>query len=186
MELLLLGLVAGLGFVSYSWWSKGRAGEALPPALPARERTLATLQVGDVVQHLGTDWLVEGVLTLSAAGKPAQLYRLQDGAEVRFLFTGIERGSEGAALLRPAPEATGLGTPERLEVGGHAYHQTARASAAVLRAGSVGARRAGKRVEVASYAAGLSRVVLLAWDDEVEAFQGEQAPESDFELLPGR
>src|SRR4051812_46655919 len=91
MELLVLGLVASIGFASYAWWSKARAAElsgTTPPELEAADRTVGTLQVGDIVQHLGTDWLVEGVLTLSEDGHGTRLYRLADGADERFLFAG--------------------------------------------------------------------------------------------------
>ena len=59
MELLVLGLVAGIGFASYALWHKARKdeGDALTAErkrlMPPAERSPTTIQVGDVVQHLG-------------------------------------------------------------------------------------------------------------------------------------
>ena len=196
MELLVLGLVASIGFASYALWSKARSSEQPPrptPELEPPERTVANLQVGDVVQHLGTDWVVEGVLTLCDAGRGARLYRLVDGAEECFLFaaSGPPNADEAEpALLRAAPEVApelaGGGPPEELELAGHAYRLKARESASVLRTGAVGERRAGDRVRFASYAAGALRLLLLHWGDHVDAFIGERVPTHLLDLLPGR
>ena len=84
MELLVLGLVATIGFASYALWSRTQA--AAPEGegdLKRGERTPSNMQVGDIVQHLGTDFLVEGSLTLAeedaAAGPGPRLYRMVDG-----------------------------------------------------------------------------------------------------------
>src|SRR3954470_12673014 len=94
MELLVLGLVAGIGFASYALWHKARKdeGEALGAekkrlmAPKTADRSPTTLQVGDVVQHLGSDMLVAGVATFSEDGRGARLYRLFDDRGERFLF----------------------------------------------------------------------------------------------------
>ena len=74
---MVLGLVATIGFASYALWSKSRQADerpaSPPPLLDAPERTPQTLQVGDVVQHLGTDYLVEGALAFSDDGRAARL-----------------------------------------------------------------------------------------------------------------
>ncbi len=188
MELIVLGLVASIGFAGYAWWSKARAAElTTPPELEAPERTVGTLQVGDIVQHLGTDWLVEGVLTLSDDGRGTRLYRLADGALERFLFAG--HAEPEAALLAAAPGVQVEGAPERVEHDGQSYQLKTRESAAVLREGTVGERRAlnaGSRVGVAAYTAGALRLVVLSWADQCDAFVGERVPTHLLEFLPGK
>src|SRR5437660_9358829 len=88
MELLVLGLVATIGFASYALWSRSQPG----PADPRRDdRTPANMQIGDIVQHLGTDFLVEGSLTLAeedtaGGGAGPRLYRIADGGRERYLY----------------------------------------------------------------------------------------------------
>ena len=84
MELVFLALAAAVGVASFVL---GRAlGRALKkgaarPALPAPvDRTPLTLQVGDIVEHLDRDYLVEGALLLSESPRAARLCRLIDGA----------------------------------------------------------------------------------------------------------
>src|SRR5262249_7364950 len=59
MELLVLGLVATIGFASYALWSRAQTSGGPEGGAGAGERSLVNLQVGDVVQHLGSDYLVE-------------------------------------------------------------------------------------------------------------------------------
>src|SRR3954454_7759805 len=119
MELLVLGLVATIGFASYALWSKTRTTElpagGEPPSLEAAERTTTTLQVGDVVQHLGADYLIEGVLTLSDDGSGARLCRLVQGARERFLPAAP--AEPDPALLEPVAGLATEGTPTLIEHG---------------------------------------------------------------------
>src|SRR4051794_16519780 len=121
MELIVLGLVAGIGVASYALWSRARAAEAPPPPpeLDGGERTMATLRVGDIVQHLGTDYVVEGCLQVASEGRGVRLYRLVDGAAERYLFSTV--GDPDPVLLAAAPEVSIEGIPEALEHGGQAY-----------------------------------------------------------------
>src|SRR5262245_821013 len=137
MELLVLGLVATIGFASYALWQKARAAET--PLLPSgEERTLATLQVGDVVQHLGADFVVEGVLTMAQAAEVvggARLYRIVDGARARYLY--VTAAAADPLLLDEERDAVVDATSDSLE---HARQQwTVRevAPATALRVGSV-------------------------------------------------
>ncbi len=195
MELLVLGLVAGIGFASYALWHKARRdeGDALAAEkkrllLPA-ERSPTTIQVGDVVQHLGSDFLVEGVVTFSEDGRGARLYRLfEDGGE-RFLYA--KAGAADPMLLAPTPEALAPGAsgepPESLQHAGFAYRQTARAQASAIRVGQLGARKHGDRVRVFEYSGpGPSRLLLVDWGDSLEAFAGERILASAIEILPAR
>ncbi|MGZ3440298.1 MAG: DUF4178 domain-containing protein [Polyangia bacterium] len=195
MELLVLGLVAGIGFASYALWHKARKDEGDALAVERKrltapaERSPTTIQVGDVVQHLGSDFLVEGVVTFSEDGRGARLYRLfEDGGE-RFLYA--KAGGSDPLLLAPTavavPDQTGGEPPESLQHAGGAYRQTARAQASAIRVGQLGTRKHGDRVRVFEYAGpGPARMLIVDWGDKLEAFAGERILVSAIEILPAR
>lgn len=193
MELLVLGLVAGIGFASYALWQKARKDEGEAQAAEKKrltapaERSPTTIQVGDVVQHLGSDFLVEGVVTLSEDGRGARLYRMFDDAGERFLYA--KTGSVDPLLLAPTEVAPDFTTapPELLTHGGAAYRQTARVQASAIRVGKLGARKHADRVRLYEYAGpGPSRLLLVDWGDRVEAFAGERVLAHALEILPAR
>jgi hypothetical protein len=191
MELLVLGLVAGIGFASYALWHRGRKDEGDALAVERKrlaapiERSPTTLQVGDVVQHLGSDFLVEGVVTFSEDGRGARLYRLFDDGNERFLYA--KAGGSDPLLLAPTTVLVEGEPPENLQHAGGAYRQTARAQASAIRVGQLGARKHGDRVRVFEYAGpGPARMLVVDWGDKLEAFAGERILASAIEILPSR
>ncbi len=194
MELLVLGLVAGIGFASYALWHKARRaeGEALAAErkrlVAPTERSPTTIQVGDVVQHLGTDFLVEGVVTFSEDGRGARLYRLFDDGGERFLYA--KAGGSDPLLLAPAalgPDQSTGDPPETLQHAGGSYRQTARAQASAIRVGQLGTRKHGDRVRVFEYAGpGPARLLVVDWGDKLELFAGERVLAAALEILPSR
>ena len=199
MELLVLGLVAGIGFASYALWHKARKdeGEALAAErkrlMAPAERSPTTIQVGDVVQHLGSDFLVEGVVTFSEDGRGARLYRLfEDGGE-RFLYA--KAGGADPLLLAPT-------APTRRRVRRRRRRRSAREPAARrrrlppdrARAGVGHPRRPARRPQARRPRARLrvrrARPGAPARSStgatSVEAFAGERVLASALEILPAR
>jgi hypothetical protein len=178
MELLVLGLVATIGFASYALWSRAAA---TPPDEPPGERTPEDLQVGNVVQHLGTDFIVEGSLTLAEedGGTGRRLFRLADGARDRYLYVG------GGELLLLDETTLADSTPsDSLEHDRQHFRVRERVRATGLRSGAVGARRPGGRVVVRLYATGAAaRLLVLEWPDHVDAFLGERVSPNLIEIL---
>jgi hypothetical protein len=195
MELLLLGMVAGIGFASFALWQRARREEDQAAAqrrkrleAPA-ERTPTTIQVGDVVQHLGSDYVVEGVLTLSEDGRGARLYRMFEDAGERFLYA--KTGNADPLLLQPVADLAlsdvGGTPPETLQHAQASFRQTARVQASVIRVGQLGARKAGERVHLYEYAGpGPSRLLVLDWGERIEAFAGEKVAAHTLEILPSK
>jgi hypothetical protein len=193
VELLVLGLVAGIGFASYALWHKARKDEGEAHAAERKklmapaERSPTTIQVGDVVQHLGRDFLVEGVVTLSEDGRGARLYRLFDDGGEHFLYA--KSGGADPLLLAPVVIAVegGAEPPERLDHVGVPYRQSARVQASAIRVGQLGARKHSDRVRLFEYAGpGPARLLLVDWGDRVEAFAGERVLAGALEILPAR
>lgn len=191
MEFILISMVAGLFLASYTLWKKGRGDKSeqaqqraqLPPA----ERTIHTLQIGDVASYLDIDYLVEGVLTLDEDGRVTRLYRMTDGTKARWL--AARPGEEGPFLLDEAPElvldAVGADT---LTYQGMPHRLTGRGSAHVTRAGALGSGRSGDRMRIYEYAGpGSERVLALAWvgGERMDVFRGERLSPGVVDLLPG-
>src|SRR5947209_8028561 len=191
MEILVLGLVAGIGLFSYALWHRGRKAEGELRSAERRrltapaERSPTTLQVGDVVQHLGSDFLVEGVVTFSEDGRGARLYRLFEDRGERFLYA--KSGGSDPLLLAPTAVTVDGDPPESLQHAGHAYRQTSRAQASAIRVGQLGTRKHSDRVRVFEYAGpGPARLLVVDWGDKLEAFAGERILASSLDILPAR
>jgi Domain of unknown function (DUF4178) len=184
MELLVLGLVATIGFASYALWSRA---QAAPEDRSLEERNTSDLRVGDVVQHLGTDFVVEGSLTLAeedaAAGAGPRLYRLADGSRERYLYAA----PAGELLLLDETALLDPTLSDALEHERQHFRVRELVRATALRHGSVGARRVGGRVVVRLYAAGAAaRLLVLEWADHLDAFLGERISPTLIEVLPGK
>jgi len=192
MEFLVLGLVAGIGFASYALWQKARKDESEAQAAERKrlqapvDRSPTTIQVGDVVQHLGVDFVVEGVVTLSEDGRGARFYRMFDGSGERFLYAKTG-GADPLLLTATSVTLEGEAPPETLVHGGASYRQTARTRASAIRVGQLGTRKHADRVRVYEYAGpGPARLLVVDWGDRVEAFAGERVLAHALEILPAR
>ncbi len=198
MELVILAIVAGLSFASWAIWKQARTAEEpggegphsldgvrAVPALPDGERTIHTLQPGDVVSHLGEDYLVEGVLSLNDDGRVTRVYRLADGGRERWLVA--RPGDESPMVLDEAAdlvvEANG---PESIVHRGLPFRLARRETVQCAAAGSVGAEREGGPAQIYEYVgAGASRILALVWPGHIDAFLGERVARHFVELLPG-
>jgi len=184
MELLVLGLVATIGFASYALWSRTQSAPDGDPKRP--ERSPSNLQIGDIVQYLGTDFLVEGSLTLAeedAPGPAPRLYRLADGGRDRYLYAA----PGGELLLVDETALADSSVSDALEHDRQHFRVREQARAMALRSGLLGPRRLGGRVTVRLYAAGAAaRLLVLEWPDHLDAFQGERVSPNLIEVLPGK
>jgi hypothetical protein len=183
MELLVLGLVATIGFASYALWSRSQGG---PPDPKRDERSPSNMQIGDIVQHLGSDFVIEGSLTLAeedAAGGPGpRLYRLVDGGRERFLYV-----AGGELLLMDETALADATISDALEHDRQHFRVREQVRATALRSGQVGTRRLGGRVMVRLYAAGAAaRLLVLEWSDHLDAFLGERVSPNLIDVLPGK
>jgi hypothetical protein len=179
MEILFLGLVCTVGVASYRLWCRARTPVGGATALEAADRTPASLQVGDVVMHLGTDYVVEGALAIGERG--ARLYRLADGSLERYLF--VSDGDDPLLLARA--DAAFEGTPDTVSFRGRTFELRARAGGKAMRAGRLGDRPTGDLLRWVSYAAGASRLLVVVHPDANDLYAGERVPLHHLELLPG-
>jgi hypothetical protein len=187
VELLFLALAASVSMASLMLWRKAqrsRPGE--PPRLPApSERTALTVQLGDIVEHLDRDWLVEGALALSETTRAARLCRLMDGAEERFLWAGTQ--AEGDAFLLAQLEHVPEGRAETAVHDGLHLRLERRWRATTLTAGKLGKRIIEAELAVYEYVGAGGRMLLLfEGTQRTLAFAGERLLPHAFEILPGK
>lgn len=186
MGVIVLALVASVGVAVYSLWRRGARGAAAP-ILPSSgagvDRTVETLQPGDIVSHVGADYLVESVIILNEEGCQTQLVKLVDGSKVRWL---VKRPAvddpwlleeEGEPLFDSHP-------PESLPFRGIHYRVSARETAKVCGLGP--AAVPAPSVQLFEYrGGGATRLIALAWPDRLQWFSGEEIGAHLLELLPG-
>ena len=191
MELLVLGLVAGIGFASYALWHKARKDEGhaltaerkrlMAPAPNARRHVIRGRRRTAPRLRLPRRRRV----TFSEDGRGARLYRLFDDGGERFLYA--KAGGTDPLLLAPTTLVVEGEPPENIQHAGGAYRQTARAQASAIRVGQLGARKHGDRVRIFEYAGpGPARLLVVDWGDKLEAFAGERVLGSALEILPAR
>jgi len=188
MEILFLALAATVSFASLVLWSKAR--HAVPAdgpraLLPAGDRTPLTTQIGDIVELLDRDWLVEGAIVLSESPRAARLCRLIDGAEERFLYAATQPADSAWLLhvLEPAPD----GRAEELLHEGERLRLESRWRATVLGAGKMGRRIFEAELRVYEYAGAGGRLILaLDGATRSTVFVGERILPHAIEILPGR
>jgi hypothetical protein len=178
---LLLVIVASVGTSFMLGRTLGRAARArrrTRAALPPGERTLLTLQVGDIVQHLDRDYLVEGAVLLSEAPRAGRLCRIIDGSQECFVYATTE--SEDAWLLEPTepPE----GRPNDLG----ALRLEKRWQASTLSTGRMGARAFEPEVAIHEYGGGDRMLLVLEGPGRVVAFLGHRLLPHAVDILPGR
>jgi hypothetical protein len=168
---LLIG--ASLAMVSSVVMRRRRAAQPLLPS-KSDERTLSNLQPGDVLQHLGEDFVVEAASTFSSAG--AQFYTLSGE---RYLF--VAAPSEPWLLTR----ASGIETPsDTLNFDGALFRCESRARH-IVQSGTSLARG---EAQVARYRGPGKRVLLIFSAPDggsVTAYVGESVRPGLFEILPG-
>ncbi len=187
LEILFLALATSVSAASFLLWSRSRRqnAEAAQLALPTADRTALTLQIGDVVEHLDRDYLVEGALLLSESPRAARLCRLIDGATERFLYA-TTHGDGEAWLCKPidrVPETRA----EELVHEGERLRLDRRWHAAALGAGKMGQRSFDAEIDVFEYVAPTGRVLLiLDGRGKGSAFSGERILPHALEFLPGR
>ena len=147
--------------------------------------TLFTLSIGDIVQYLGRDWVVEDRLIYSHSGWEWVEYQLQDGHDIRWL--SVEEDDTLAVTLTQTVQDCRLKSPlppEVINYQGTVYQK--------IEFGRVEMRRQRflQRVETGLFYdyKGPEKQVLCVevWGNEIEVSVGEQLIPYQLVLLPGQ
>lgn len=201
MEALLVILFLGLIGTGIYVFLRGRerekvgAGSGPSPAapLPAGQAPAGMdqsdarkLKPGDVVNHDGRDWIVEGTLRLEQGGFRWAEHRLVDAGETLWLSVEDDEGLEIAVWDRR--KGTGLEPgPQTMEVDGVTYTFDERGKANFTSEGVTGMAPGG-RLEYADYEAGPKRLAFERGEGEEswEVSVGEVVGEAMIDIYPAR
>lgn len=153
--------------------------------LPPLERTLFTLQIGDIVQYFGTDWVVEGQLTYNEDGFTWLEYMLQDADRISWLSVEEDDLLEVQWLEPTNALEVGSNPPKDLTFEGEVFRCVSSGFAVMKRKGNIQRRRS-EECHYYDYQGPGDRVLSIEdWDGEVEVTIGKKIRPSSLSLLPG-
>lgn len=188
MLLVWIGIIAivSAGIVLFVLQQRG----ALPGTggsrnLPPVERTVFTLEIGDIVQYMDTDWVVEGRLTYEDNDYTWFEYLLQDGEHIRWLSVDEDDRVE-VALLEPTTQLeVSQQPPKQLTFAGETYRCVESGRATMTRIGTT-LRRTGEHCLYFDYQGNNDQVLSIEdWDGEIEVTVGHRINPRMLMLLPG-
>ncbi|GAB1540576.1 hypothetical protein NUACC21_32450 [Scytonema sp. NUACC21] len=153
--------------------------------LPSLHRTVFNLQIGDIVQYMGTDWVVEGHLTYNVKDFTWSEYMLQDGDRINWLSVEEDDLVE-VALLEPTNQLDISETPpKQLNFAGETFRRVDSGTARMTRKGTI-KKPTASRCKYFDYQGSNNRVLSIEiWDGEVEVTVGELINPKSLLILPG-
>lgn len=155
------------------------------PQLVPLERSIFTLQIGDIVEYMREDWVVQGKLLYDDKGYQWQEYLLQDGDRIRWL--GVEEDDQvQVTWLTPTDDLEITGTPPKhLQFEGNHYRCVESGEATMSRQGMT-LNRSSKRCHYFDYQGpGYQVLTIEDWDGDIEVTVGTIIRPSELLLLPG-
>ena len=157
------------------------AGQSSSPA----DRTLFNLQVGDILQHIGIDWVVEAVLLYDEDGFTWQEYLLQDGDRRAWLSVEEDDWVE-VKLLKPITTLEISDTPpSQLVVDDVVYSCVESGTAKMKRVGRVH-RPMAETCHFFDYDGPDNKALSIEnWEGDIEVTVGEKIQPSELTILPG-
>ncbi|MDX2228915.1 MAG: DUF4178 domain-containing protein [Leptolyngbyaceae cyanobacterium bins.349] len=159
----------------------GRKEQALPPL----QRTIFTLQIGDIVQYAGADWVVEGRLTFDDNGYTWFEYMLQDDNTVRWLSVEEDDRVEVYWMETAANLDISGKPPAQISHNGITYNQIETGVARMTRIGTTLNKQA-QICRYYDYAATNDQALSVEdWNGDLEVSVGRRIRPSSLTLLPG-
>ncbi|MBE9126098.1 MULTISPECIES: DUF4178 domain-containing protein [unclassified Coleofasciculus] len=153
--------------------------------LPPEERTVFNLEVGDIVQYMGADWVVEGRLAYNVGDYIWYEYLLQDGERISWLSVDEDDRVE-VALLEPTNQLELSGEPpKQLTFADETYRCLESGIADMNRTGTT-LHRTAERCRYFDYEGSDNKVLSIEeWDGRIEVTVGQRINPRMLTLLPG-
>jgi hypothetical protein len=182
-----IGLLAigGIGLIIWQSQRGSFIGSAAKES-PSLRRTVFTLQLGDIVQFAGLDWVVEGQLMFRQGSYDWFEYMLQDGDRVAWLAVEEDDGLDLCWMETVTDLELKSDPPQNVTYQGVTYQKNESGVASMTRIGTTLNKRA-ERCHYFDYAAPNSdlRLAIEIWDGDVEVSVGRRIRPSALTLLPG-
>lgn len=154
-------------------------------ALPSLRRSVFNLQIGDIVQYAGADWVVEGRLTFDDSGYSWFEYMLQDGDQVRWLSVEEDDRVEVCWMETASNLDISGKPPAQISHNGTTYQQSEQGVAKMQRIGTTMNKQA-QICRYFEYEAGTDQVLSVEdWNGDLEISVGQRIRPSSLTLLPG-
>ena len=154
-------------------------------ALPPLRRTVFTLQIGDIVQYQGGDWVVEGRLTFNDSGYTWLEYMLQDGDAIRWLSVEEDDRVEVCWMETASNLDISGKPPDRITHNGITYELDGKGVAQMQRIGTTMNKQA-QICRYFDYAAANDQMLSVEdWNGDLEISVGRRIRPSSLTLLPG-
>lgn len=187
LSLFWLAIVVVVVGGAWLYWRQQRLEGAPPQAsLPTAARTVFDLQVGDIVQYLATDWVVEGRLDYNDNGYTWMEYLLQDGDRLSWLSVEEDDRVEVALLEVTTDLELGAEPPRQITYLGDAYRRVEAGVAMMSRIGQTRQRQA-EKCRYFDYEGPDDKVLSVEiWSDEPEVTVGKRIRPSSLTILPGQ
>ncbi|MEM1366740.1 MAG: DUF4178 domain-containing protein [Cyanobacteria bacterium P01_H01_bin.15] len=184
MNGLLIVLVIAIVVGVIGWLMTQRSAPNKSPSVPV-ERDLFTLQIGDIVQYEGDDWVVESRLTFDDDGFTWLEYLLMDGDHQCWLAVEEDDWLE-VSLLHKIDDLVIAGTPPaELTYQDLVYRLRESGTANMHRTARTGQVKA-ERCEYFDYEGTNQQVLSLEnWSGSQEISVGHKIKPSALSLLPG-
>lgn len=178
------------GWVYYQQQASRKPKPQDPNSIP---RNLFNLQVGDIVQYLGIDWIVEGQVFYDEDGFTWQEYLLQDGDRIAwlsveeddFLVVSILEPTKDLELTSEPPEELFFadGGKEGLLLN---YQRVGSGKARMTRSLSASGRTQVLDCQYFDYEGPAERVLSVEnWNGEWEVTAGQKVSPRALNILPG-
>ena len=184
--LLLIIALAVIGVGVWVWRSRARPPLRETSRHLTRDPSIFDMQIGDIAQYEGRDWVVEGKLLYREDGFTWLEYMLQDQNDIRWLSVE-EDDLVTVALLAPVTSLdVSLDPPQELTFEGQTYRCIESGVAQMRRQGNP-RRPDVEQCRYFDYRGPGDRVLSIEdWDGDVEVTAGEVIPPRSLIILPGQ
>ena len=181
----IIAIVAGGVYLLVQQQRGTLPGSGKSKELPSLKRNIFNLQIGDIIQYMGIDWVVEGKLTYTEDGYSWYEYMLQDDNDIRWLSVDEDDTVEVALLEATNQLDVSQSPPRQLNFADENYKCVGSGVASMTREGTV-QRRAASRCEYFDYEGSGDKVLSIeVWDGEVEVTVGNRINPRSLTILPG-
>lgn len=156
-----------------------------PAELPSLKRNIFNLQIGDIMQYVDRDWVVEGRLTYEEDGDTWLEYMLQDGDDIRWLSVEEDDVVE-VIFLEPNNQLDIAGKlSQTLNFADENYTLVNSGKANMSREGNI-VRRKTQKCQYYDYEADNGKVLSIEfWGETLEVTVGEKINPRALNLFPG-